>query len=116
MKFRSTLTRFGSILKERKVDTQLDIRIKDPNEFTMDYVFEITRKISEGGNITAKTRSCKNFIQRCYRKVEDNRNVIGGILGMLPNDTYGSMISGGFTLIMAVRLSMISMDVSKKVY
>lgn len=36
--------------------------------------------------------------------MEDNRGVIEGILAMIPVDIYGSVISGGFTLILAVSL------------
>ncbi|KAK3331866.1 hypothetical protein B0T19DRAFT_414117 [Cercophora scortea] len=99
--FRGTLNRFVILLKERKVDEQLGIVIKNPNDFTVEYVLEIIKKIGEGGQNNSKIQSCKNFVKRCYRKLEDNRGVIEGILTMFPDDIYGSVISGGFTLIMA---------------
>ncbi|RSL39554.1 hypothetical protein CEP53_013973 [Fusarium sp. AF-6] len=100
-KFRRTLQRFVAILKERNVDTQLNITIKDPSQFTCDYVLHIIDKIRETRESAAKTRSCKNFVRRCYRKMEDNRGAIEGFLTMIPNDIYGSVISGGFVMIMA---------------
>ncbi|KAI1139708.1 hypothetical protein F5Y05DRAFT_379832 [Hypoxylon sp. FL0543] len=98
------LKRFATILKERKVDSQLNITIKDPNdpcEFTFDYVLGIINKIGEARGNAAKTRSCKNFIRKYYRKLEDNQEAIQGLLTMIPNDIYGSVLSGGFTLILA---------------
>jgi hypothetical protein len=105
--FRGILKKFVAVLKERKVDSQLGIVIKDPSEFTIEYILEIINKLGEGRENAAKTRSCKNFIQRCYRKMKDNRGVIEGMLTLIPNDIYGSVISGGFTLILAVSLSVI---------
>ncbi|KAI1083012.1 hypothetical protein F5B20DRAFT_528212 [Whalleya microplaca] len=98
--FRQTLQRLVVILKDRNVDIPLDISIEKPSNLTIDGVLKIVNKIEEGRNNSAKIRSCKNFIRRCYRKVEDNRDVIGTIITMLPTDSYGSLISGGFTLIM----------------
>jgi hypothetical protein len=101
--FRQTLQRFVAVLKRRKVDDELGIVIKDPSEFTVEYILEITNKIGESRENSMKTKSCKSFIRKCYRKVEDNRGVIGGILTMVPDDVYGSVISGGCSLILAVR-------------
>lgn len=106
--FRRTLRNFVTVLKERKVDVQLGIVIKDPSEFTVEYILEIISRLGESSGSPSKIRSCKKFIKSCYRKVEDNRGVVEGILTMVPNDIYGSLISGGFTLILAVSLSVIS--------
>ncbi|EEU37124.1 uncharacterized protein NECHADRAFT_86736 [Fusarium vanettenii 77-13-4] len=99
--FRRTLQRLIAILRERNVDTQLNIDIKDPSDFTCEYVLQIINKIRETRESATKTRSCKNFVRRCYQKIEDNRSAIEGFLTMIPNDAYGSVISGGFAMIMA---------------
>lgn len=101
--FRQTLRRFVDTLKRRKVDSQLDISIENPDAFTINDILGIINKLGEGQGDDSKTGSCKSFIRRCYRRVEDNRDVIEAILSMLPSDIYGSVISGGFSLIMAVR-------------
>ncbi|RSL48350.1 hypothetical protein CEP54_012953 [Fusarium duplospermum] len=96
-----TLAHKGVVFEERKVDAQLNITIKDPSEFTCDYVLQLIDKIQERRDNATMTSSCKNFVRRCYRKVEDNRGAIEGFLTMIPNDAYGSVISGGFAMIMA---------------
>ncbi|KAI0844816.1 hypothetical protein F5Y00DRAFT_266238 [Daldinia vernicosa] len=102
--FLRTLKNFVSILRDRKIESELNIVIKDPSEtheFTFEYVLGIIDKIGESRNNSTKTRSCKNFIRRCYHKLEDNRDVFEGILDMIPDDIYGSILSGGFALILA---------------
>ncbi|KAL9112648.1 MAG: hypothetical protein Q9187_007750 [Circinaria calcarea] len=99
--FHRTLKNFVTLLKERKVDSQLNIVIKDPSEFTVEYIMDIISRLGESSENPSKTILCKNFIQRCCWNVEKNRGVIEGILTMIPGDIYGSVISGGFILILA---------------
>lgn len=103
--FRQTLQRFIATLKERKVDSQLGIAIKDdPSEFTVSYMLGIISKIDKirESASNSKARICNNFIRKCFRKMEASKGVIEGILTLAPDDIYGSIISGGFTLILAV--------------
>jgi hypothetical protein len=104
LKFRETLQSFVTLLKERKVDSQLNIVLKDPSEFTVEYIIQIINRLGERNENPSKTKSCKNFIRSCHRKYEDNKGIVEGILTMIPNDIYGSVISGGFTVILAVSL------------
>ncbi|KAK5653013.1 hypothetical protein OQA88_9299 [Cercophora sp. LCS_1] len=101
-RFQQTLKKLAAVLSERGVDKELGIEIKQPGDvgFNFQYLLGITNKLQEGRN-TPKTKTCKTFVRECYRKVEDRRGVIVGILEMVPNDMYGSVLSGGFTLIMA---------------
>lgn len=106
--FRRTLQKLVAVLRERNVNTELNIDIKDPSEFTCEYVLQIINKIGENRDSATKTRSCKNFARKCYQKVEDNRRAIEGFLTMIPSDAYGSVISGGFAMIMAVSLEAVA--------
>ncbi|KAF7956721.1 hypothetical protein EAE96_004051 [Botrytis aclada] len=99
--FSGTLKKFAAILRERKVDSNLKIVIRDPSEFDLQYVLGIVNNLSEGGDSSSKTGLFKKFIHSCYQKVENNKAVIEGILSLIPSDIYGSVISGGFTLILA---------------
>lgn len=74
------------LLKKRKVDTELNIVIKDPGEHTFDHVLDIINKIGEGRGNAAQTNSSKNFIRSCYRRMENNRGVAEGILALVPTD------------------------------
>jgi hypothetical protein len=100
--FRRTLKAFVGVVKQINADSQLNIPIKDPTELTLGDCLGILNQITEHSESSSKTRSCKKFIRGCYRKVEDNREIIGEILAIVPMDIYGSVISGGFTLILAV--------------
>ena len=102
--FCASLKNLAVLLKERKVDQQLNITIKDPNEFSMEYILEVINKIEQGKDTEGRTKACKNFVRRCHRKMEDNKAVVDGILAMVPTDIYGSVLSGGITLILAVRI------------
>lgn len=104
LKFRSTLANFAAMLKDRNVGSKLNVVIKDPSEFTMDYILEIINGLGKASEHPSKTTLCKKFIKSCYRKVEGNKDVIEGFLTMIPDDIYGSVISGGFTLILAASL------------
>lgn len=101
-KFFVSLQNLALILKTRKVDQELQITIKEPKEFTVEYVLDIISKIGRGQESKGRLKLCKDFVRRCHRKVEDNKAVVEGLLGMIPTDIYGSVLSGGFALILAV--------------
>ncbi|KAH8159161.1 hypothetical protein CIB48_g9081 [Xylaria polymorpha] len=98
LEFQQRLGRFACMLKDRNVDKELHIEIKDPEDFNLPYVLEIIDKIEKR---TDMKRPYKAFVRRCFRKIEDNKAVIEGIISFVPDDVYGALISGGFTLILA---------------
>ena len=102
---RRTLKGFVAVVKQINAKSELNINIDDPADLTMKDCLEIVNQITDYRENSAKTRSCKNFIRGCYQKLEDNRGIIGDILSIVPNDIYGSVISGGFNLILAVSRS-----------
>ncbi|KAF2635659.1 hypothetical protein P280DRAFT_536075 [Massarina eburnea CBS 473.64] len=99
--FRRTLTAFAAEVKQINDDSKLKMDIKDPSEFTLEYSLGIVNEITESRDNAAKTRSCKNFIRGCYRKVEDHRSGVERFLNVIPSDIYGSVISRGFVVILA---------------
>ncbi|KAK4224088.1 hypothetical protein QBC38DRAFT_486249 [Podospora fimiseda] len=103
-KFRETLQAFVRLIKERNVESDLSIILKDPSDgaFTLDYALSVVARIDEGPPDTSThAKTCKAFIRRCFKKVDNNKQIIDGILSMVPNDVYGSVISGAFTIILA---------------
>ncbi|KAJ2988901.1 hypothetical protein NUW58_g3737 [Xylaria curta] len=96
--FQQRLEGFACMLKERNVDQELRIQIKDPKDFDLAYVLDLIDKIEKHRD---KKRPYRAFFRKCFRKIEDNKVVIEGILSFVPDDVYGSLISGGFTLILA---------------
>lgn len=98
-----TMRRLVTTLKKARVEERLGVTLKDPREFDVEYILGIVGKLKDAKD-APNTRSCKNFIRSCYRKVEDNRGVIGEILDMVPSDIYGSVLSGGFSLILTASI------------
>ncbi|KAI0451498.1 hypothetical protein F5B21DRAFT_486773 [Xylaria acuta] len=98
LEFQQRLEGFACMLKDRNVDKELRIEIKDPKDFNLPYILEIIGKIEKH---TDTKRPYKAFVRRCFRRIEDNKAVIEGIISFVPDDIYGALISGGFTLILA---------------
>ncbi|THV49356.1 hypothetical protein BGAL_0199g00150 [Botrytis galanthina] len=99
--FCATLKKFAATLRERKVDSSLSIVIKDPSEFTLQDALGIVKRLGENSDNPSKTGLWKQFIWSCYQKLDSNKAVIEGLMSLIPSDIYGSVISGGFTLILA---------------
>jgi hypothetical protein len=97
-----TLQSFCTILKKRKLDIKLGINIKDPKDYTFEDVLSIASKIYNKQERSSDTRSCMNAIQRCFRVVAKNESALTSLLSLAPTDVYGSVLSGGFTVILAV--------------
>ncbi|KAI0556066.1 hypothetical protein F4679DRAFT_16624 [Xylaria curta] len=98
LEFQQRLEGFACMLKSRNVDKELRVKIKDPKDFDITYILEIIDKIEK--HATTK-RPYKAFVRRCFHRFEENKAVIEGIISFVPDDIYGSLISGGFTLILA---------------
>lgn len=100
--FQQTLTRFTETLQKRKVFTRLGIPSRDPRNFDLDYVLSIATRISDQRVTDEETRICKRFIRKICQKTTKHKNVFSGLISLAPSDIYGSVISGGFTLVLAV--------------
>lgn len=102
--FRQTLESFTQTLQSRGIFTRLGIEPCDSAKCDIQYVLKVAQAIrehKEGGQ--KDTRSIKRFIERCSKRAAANKATISALLSMVPNDIYGSVISGGFSLILAVR-------------
>lgn len=102
--FQETLARFTETIQKREVFSKLGIPMRDPRNFDLEYVLSIATRISERRDEDEDTRICKKFIRKFCQKATKHKNVLSGLISLAPSDTYGSVISGGFTLILAVRL------------
>jgi hypothetical protein len=100
--FQETLKRFTKTLQTRDVFKKLNIEERDPANYDLDYVSKIARSIHDYREGEESTRSIKKFIRRCFRGAHENQTAISCLLEMVPNDIYGSVISGSFSLIMLV--------------
>lgn len=101
-KFQETLKRFTKTLQERKIFKDLKIECRDPADYDLAYVLHIAELVQEHKEGSENTRTVKDFIRKCYRGANKHKNTITALLSMVPTDAYGSIISGGFSLILVV--------------
>ena len=103
VQFRETLEAFTQTLQSRGIFKKLGIEACDPARCDIQYVLRVANAIHEHREGSKDTRSIKRFMERCSRRATANKATISALLSMVPNDLYGSIISGGFSLILAVR-------------
>ncbi|KAK3369282.1 hypothetical protein B0T24DRAFT_580206 [Lasiosphaeria ovina] len=100
-KFKESLKNFTQILQSRSVFKKLGIEAPDPAKFDLNYVLKIAALIQEHQDGSEDTQIIKKFARKCFRGAAQNKAAITALLSMIPNDVYGSVISGGFSLILA---------------
>lgn len=100
--FEATLRNFAATIKERGFEGKLGIKLKNPQDYSMADVLSIAEKIQEKHRDADKVKSAMGRIRKCFRFAEDNHGQLKRLLKFVPNDTYGTVISGGFTIILGV--------------
>lgn len=91
------------MIKDRKLDKKIDIEIKKPDKYTMEDVVLIATKMEKRHRDAANVKSCMGCIRKVFRKAGNNKTTFKKLLSFVPNDLYGTMIIGGFTMILGVR-------------
>lgn len=103
IKFQATLTSFTKTLQSRKMFKNLQLEPRDPANYDLDYVLKVASMVQEHKEGLENTQTIKKFVRRCCKGAAENNTMLKGFLSMIPSDTYGSVLSGGLTLILAVR-------------
>ncbi|KAI1258015.1 hypothetical protein MGN70_001060 [Eutypa lata] len=99
--FKKTLLDFCKILKKQNLDGTLGIKLKEPESYTLKDVTEIAQKLQERKQQSESTTGCLGAIRRLFKRALNEKGVLTSMLNFIPNDTYGTLISGGFTMILA---------------
>lgn len=100
-RFKKTLSQFCKTLEERKLGKKLGIDIKNPSDYKMQDVLSIAQELQQRRGDDKAAKGCLDKIHRCFRRLAEQRGTLHNLLSFLPNDTYGSPICGGFTVILA---------------
>lgn len=100
--FQETLKQFHETLEKRKVFSRLKIPAKDPADFDIDYVLSIAVRLSEWNHKSDEINICRRFARQFCQETVKNKNILWGLIKLAPTDIYGSLVSGGFTIILAV--------------
>lgn len=103
--FEETLERFSKTLQKNDLANKIDITLKKPAEYNLKDVLTIAEKVCERHKTAEDVKSCTGAIRKCFRFVGKNSSPLQCLLNFVPSDSYGSAISGGFTVILAVSLS-----------
>ncbi|KAJ4018797.1 hypothetical protein NW752_005925 [Fusarium irregulare] len=98
--FKEILSRFQKNLQERAIFKKLDLPDRDLSQYDLKYVIEVAKRIKDHRDHVENTKRCRGFMQKCAESINGRRRAIGGILSMIPSDVYGSVICGGFGLIL----------------
>ncbi|KAI1461614.1 hypothetical protein F4805DRAFT_239010 [Annulohypoxylon moriforme] len=100
-RFKKTLAQFCKTLEERKVGKKLGIEIKDPDDYKMQDVLSIAQQLQSKHQEDKTSKGYLGKIRRCFHRFMEHRGVLHNMLSFIPNDSYGSAISGGFAIILA---------------
>lgn len=104
-KFQATLNSFTQTLVKRGLGKQLNIEIKDPQHYTMNDVLEITQRVQKRhADADSRAFGSLKVIRKCFRQAVKSQGILSNLLNFLPSDCYSSVICGGFTIILGVRL------------
>ncbi|KAK8051689.1 hypothetical protein PG993_003074 [Apiospora rasikravindrae] len=98
--FKKTLAAFQKNLIDRKVDTRFGIIIKDAQDYTLDDVLQIANTVQERNKKLDNVNKCTSGIKKLFRATGRNASTFKKLLAFVPSDAYGSVICGGFTMIL----------------
>lgn len=100
--FQITLQKFHQHMEKRK-DKDTSIKLKSPGDYTFKDVLEITTKLHEDHKSASQVKNCMGLIRKLFRGAGENSSILENLLNFVPNGTYGSVICGGFSMILTVR-------------
>lgn len=103
--FEALLTDFSKLIDDRQLQKRLQVKSKGLNEYRMQDVLEIAEMVQTTHGNKSKVREHTAILRKCFASVGRNQGAVNNLLKFIPNDTYGSVICGGFTMILTVILS-----------
>ena len=95
-KFQETLKSLTLNLQNKKVFETLGVPPREPTMCDLTFYLSLTATISDRGESCKAVSTCKKFIRSTFKRT----GVLANIIEMFPTDIYGSLICGGFTLIL----------------
>jgi hypothetical protein len=108
--FQITLAAFQKNLVGRKIDQRYEVDIKDATDYTLNDVLRIAQTVQQKHKDADKVHSCMGRIRKFFRATGKNSSTFKKLIeAFAPNDIYGSVICGGFTVILGVRSQLVLM-------
>lgn len=106
-KFKETLALFQKNLVDRKVDRRYEIAIKDANSYTLQDVLQIAKIVQKKHSDADQVHSCMGRLKKFFHATGRNASTFKRLLAFVPDDVYGSVICGGFTVILGVCIGLL---------
>ncbi|XXG93939.1 hypothetical protein Hte_000189 [Hypoxylon texense] len=99
VRFKETLSQFCKTLEEKKLGSKLNIEIKKPGDYKMEDVLKVAQELQSKRTDDRAAKGCLGKIRRCFHSLVKQRGTLHNLLDFVPNDSYGSVICGGFTAV-----------------
>lgn len=101
LEFEKALRELCGLIKKHQ-GSGLDLEIKSPTDYKVEDVLEIVEKIAKKHRGEEKIEGFRGKVRRLFLTVGSNKSILDNLISFVPNDSYGSIISGGFTIILGV--------------
>ncbi|KAI4865568.1 hypothetical protein F4820DRAFT_419957 [Hypoxylon rubiginosum] len=101
VRFKETLSQFCKNLEKQKLGSRLNIEIKKPGDYKMEDVLKVAQELQSKRTDDRAAKGCLGKIRRCFHSLVKQRGTLHNLLSFIPNDSYGSVICGGFTVILS---------------
>ncbi|KAF3024228.1 hypothetical protein E8E14_011380 [Neopestalotiopsis sp. 37M] len=110
--FKQTLALLQKNLIDQKVDKRYEIEIKDASSYTLDDVLRIAKVVQKKHSDADQVHSCMGRLKKFFHATGRNATTFKRLLAFVPDDVYGSVICGGFTVILGTleRLDILRTD------
>lgn len=104
--FKNTLETFKKTLRANKVDEKLDIELKD--QYGFEDVVDIATRLKDCNEGDSSVSNCMTKIKKAFRSIGKRKGILANLLSFAPNDSYGIVFCGGFSVILGVRTSTVT--------
>lgn len=102
--FSKTMNAFVKLMKERQLDQKLGIPLKTPETYLARDVLSIALKLQSNKENCKDLNPCLRTITKCFRSAGQHSSTLQAFLKLAPSESYGSVICGGISMILAVCL------------
>lgn len=101
--FKKTLETFKKTLRRNRVGEKLNVQLKD--NYGFEDVMDIATKLKDSHESDSSVGTCMAKIKSAFKTIGKRKGVLANLLSFAPNDSYGIILCGGFTVILGVSLS-----------
>lgn len=96
--FKKTLETFKKTLRSNRVGEKLDVELKD--QYGFEDVMDIATRLKESHEGNGSVSTCMTKIKAAFRYIGKRKGVLANLAKFAPNDSYGVVLCGGFTVIL----------------